>query len=104
MKAMNFRTWSAKANAAKVAISHAGGGPYIGYHTGTDEVLHELGIVPDAYLPGCVGTWHAVYSISSRLEGLHPNHYSDLFMKHGGVPRRVYRHAPFSGAFGPDYG
>ena len=73
MNAMSYDTWAKKARTARIAISHAGGGPYIGYHTGTDEVLDELDIVPDAFLPGCVGTWHAVYSRSSRLEGRHPN-------------------------------
>ncbi|WP_299436122.1 alpha/beta hydrolase [uncultured Rhodospira sp.] len=94
MTLRDYQNWKTRADAAKVAFVPFGGGPYYGYEVGVIDAMHELGIVPDAMLPGCIGDFIGMYYLMALVEGRHPTYYIDQFSKNGLLWEKDYVKAP----------
>ncbi len=78
-----YDAWKARADKAKIAFAPFGGGPYYGYEVGVIDAMQELGILPDAILPGCVGNFVGLYHLMALVEGKPGPYYVDQFSAHG---------------------
>ncbi|WP_041795973.1 hypothetical protein [Pararhodospirillum photometricum] len=96
---MDYAAWKQRADAAKVAFVPFGGGPYYGYEVGVIDAMHDLGIVPDAMLPGCVGNFVALFYLMALVEGGAPTAYIDRFSKAGLMAEKDYLKAPLPPLF-----
>ena len=91
--------WKARADSAKVAFAAFGGGPYYGYEVGAIDAMEELGILPDALLPGCVGNFVSMYYLMALCQKKRGAHYIDEFSSHGLMHERDYMKAPIPPLF-----
>lgn len=95
----DYSTWKERAEAARIAFVPFGGGPYYGYEVGVIDAMDELGIVPDALLPGCVGNFVGLFYLMALVEGGAPTAYIDQFSKVGLMREKDYRKAPIPPLF-----
>jgi|GEM_PF-6928081 len=95
----SYENWKQKADSAKIAFAPFGGGPYFGYEVGVIDAMHELGIAPDAYLPGCVGNFIAMYHLMAVTENRDPTYYIDQFSNIGLMKEKDYLKAPIPPLF-----
>ncbi|VVD59367.1 alpha/beta hydrolase [Pandoraea anhela] len=91
--------WQERASSARVAFAPFGGGPYYGYQVGVIDAMHELGVVPDAYLPGCIGNFLSIYHMMAVTEDKHPAFYIDQFSAGGLMAEKDYLKAPIPPLF-----
>ncbi|WP_413206222.1 alpha/beta hydrolase [Rhodospirillum sp. A1_3_36] len=94
-----YESWKQRADTAKVAYVPFGGGPYYGYEVGVIDAMHELGIVPDVMLPGCVGNFVGLFYHMALVEGLPPTTYIDRFSEAGLMAEKDYMKAPIPPLF-----
>lgn len=95
----SFDDWKARADAATIAFAPFGGGPYYGYEVGVIDAMAELGLAPDAILPGCVGNFIGLYNLMALVEGKSPAAYIDEFSGHGLMHEKDYLKAPIPPLF-----
>lgn len=95
----SYDNWKRKADSAKVAFAPFGGGPYYGYEVGVIDAMQELGIIPDVYLPGCVGNFVGMYHLMAVTEGKAGPYYVDQFSRNGLMKEKDYLKAPIPPLF-----
>ncbi|GEO80753.1 alpha/beta hydrolase [Pararhodospirillum oryzae] len=99
LKLRGYEAWKQRADAARIAYVPFGGGPYYGYEVGAIDAMAELGIRPDALLPGCVGNFIGLYYLMALVEGGAPTAYIDQFSKVGLMREKDYVKAPIPPLF-----
>jgi hypothetical protein len=91
--------WRAQAAVARVGFAPFGGGPYFGYEVGVVDAMAECGIVPDVYLPGCIGNFIGLYHLMAIAEGRAPTFYIEEFARAGLMAEKDYLKAPIAPFF-----
>ncbi len=98
-RSKSLAEWRAQAAAARIAFAPFGGGPYFGYEVGVIDAMTECGIVPDVYLPGCIGNFIGLYHLMAIAEGRDPTHYIEQFAGSALMPEKDYVKAPIAPVF-----
>ncbi len=95
----SYDNWKTRADEATVAFAPFGGGPYYGYEVGVIDAMNEIGLIPDAILPGCVGNFIGLYNLMALVENKPPTTYIDEFSSHGLMREKDYLKAPIPPLF-----